>query len=80
MTLTGSQLFLLYLCLFLGIVFILWMVGGWKASRQARQGMERVPCPICGFLNPRGHAWVSLRCSKCGARRHLNPPDPERSS
>ena len=79
MTLTGSQLLLLYLCLFLGIIFILWMVGGWKASRAQRRAIERVTCPVCGAQTPRGHAWFSLRCGTCGARRRFQSELTERS-
>ncbi|NCY21468.1 hypothetical protein EBX31_05885 [bacterium] len=79
MTLTASQLLLAYLCLFLGIVFSLWMVGGWKASLSRKRFKETVVCPVCGAKNPREHAWHSLRCRKCGARRPLNSIETERS-
>ena len=69
MSLSGSQLLLLYLCLFLGFVFFLWMVGEWKSSRDQRRCKEKVVCPVCGNPNDREHAWHSLRCRKCGARR-----------
>jgi hypothetical protein len=79
MTVTGSQLLLFYLCLFLGIVFILWMFGGWKTSRAEQKAVERVECPVCGFHTPREHSCVSLRCLKCGARRPLQTERAERS-
>ena len=72
MSLSGSQLLLLYLCLFLGFVFFLWMFGGWKSSRSQRRCKEKVVCPVCGNPNNREHAWHSLRCRKCGARRPLD--------
>ncbi len=78
MSLSGSQLLLHYLCLFLGFVFFLWMVGGWKTSRQQRRHKEKVVCPVCGNRNARGHAWHSLRCRKCGARRPLDAVSAER--
>ena len=46
MSLSGSQLLLLYLCLFLGFVFFLWMFGGWKSSRSQRRYKEKVVCPV----------------------------------
>ena len=78
MSLSGSQLLLLYLCLFLGFVFFLWMVGGWKSSRSQRRCKEKVVCPVCGNPNDREHAWYSLRCRKCGARRSLDAVSAER--
>lgn len=78
MMVTGSQLLLLYLCLFLGIVFVLWMVGGWKASLAHRRSREIVLCPICGAKNRREHSWHSLRCGQCGARRPLQAEPAER--
>ena len=77
MSLSGSQLLLLYLCLFLGFVFFLWMVGGWKTSCRQRRGSEKVICPVCGNRNAREHAWYSLRCRKCGARRPLDAASAE---
>ncbi len=77
MSLSGSQLLLLYLCLFLGFVFFLWMVGGWKSSRYQRRCKEKVVCPVCGNPNDREHAWHSLRCRKCGARRPLDAASAE---
>jgi tRNA(Ile2) C34 agmatinyltransferase TiaS len=38
-----------------------------------------VVCPVCGNRNARGHAWHSLRCRKCGARRPLDPVSAERN-
>ena len=78
MSLSGSQLLLLYLCLFLGFVFFLWMFGGWKLSRSQRRCKEKVVCPVCGNPNDREHAWHSLRCRKCGARRSLDAVSAER--
>ena len=77
MSLSGSQLLLLYLCLFLGFVFFLWMFGGWKSSRSQRRYKEKVVCPVCGNPNDREHAWHSLRCRKCGARRSLDAVSAE---
>ena len=79
MNLTGSQLLLGYLCLFLGIVFVLWMFGGWKASLASRKAKPTVKCPVCGENNPQEHAHHSLRCRRCGARYSLNPEKAERS-
>ncbi|NBS54672.1 hypothetical protein EBT23_03765 [bacterium] len=79
MSLTPSQLLLGYLCLFLGIVFVLWMVGGWQASRIFRRFRETVLCPHCGAKNPREHAWRSLRCRRCGARHLVENSMSERS-
>lgn len=75
MTLTGAQLLLLYLCLFLGMVFFLWFFGGWKASRAEKKATEKVTCPACGVRSARGHAWFSHRCGECGARRPLQAKD-----
>jgi len=79
MNLTPSQLLLAYLCLFLGIVFVLWMFGGWQASRLFRKHRETVSCPHCGARNPREHAWHTLRCRRCGARHPVATPPAERS-
>ena len=78
MSLSGSQLLLLYLCLFLGFVFFLWMVGGWRTVSRQRRCKEKVICPVCGNRNAREHAWYSLRCRKCGARRPLDAVSTER--
>jgi translation initiation factor 2 beta subunit (eIF-2beta)/eIF-5 len=37
-----------------------------------------VVCPVCGNPNDREHAWYSLRCRKCGARRSLDAVSAER--
>jgi ribosomal protein L40E len=54
------------------------MFGGWKASLLTRRSKEKVVCPVCGNRNAREHAWYSLRCRKCGARRPLDAESAER--
>jgi DNA-directed RNA polymerase subunit RPC12/RpoP len=76
--LTPSQLLLGYLCLFLGIVFVLWMFGGWQASRLFRRYRETVACPHCGARTARDHAWRTLRCRSCGARHSVDTPTSDR--
>jgi uncharacterized paraquat-inducible protein A len=63
-----SALLFIYLLVFLGVVFALWLWQGWTRARRDKQALRfRLRCVICAFEFENRTSELLPRCPRCGS-------------
>ena len=58
----------IYLFLFLGLVFGIWLYHGWQRKRREQQALRhRLRCTICAFEFEDKTTELLPRCPRCGS-------------
>ena len=62
-----TLLLLVYLFLFLGVIFTVWLLGEWRRKRREKLALRyRLRCTLCGFEFEDRSGVLLPRCPRCG--------------